>query len=73
VRLNATRKNFAVTGEKESVCCGAPPSGSFTISRKACPSSLASRDFSGFEIPATIAVIKSTLLVTIEMERIVCG
>ncbi len=34
VRLNVTRKNFAVTGGKESVCSGAPPSGTFTTSRK---------------------------------------
>ena len=52
---------------------GAPPSGTFTTSRKLCPSSLASNDFSGLEMPATIAVMKSTPLVTMLMERIVCG
>ena len=47
VRLKTTRKNFAVTGGNEIVCSGAPPSGSFATSRKFCPSSLASSDFSG--------------------------
>src|SRR5208283_1560965 len=73
IRLKATRKNFAVTEGKETVCSGAPPLGSFTMARNSCPSSLASRDISGLVIPANIAAIIPTFFIATVTERIVWG
>src|ERR1700687_1990666 len=71
-RLKSTRKYFALTRGNEIVCSGAPPSGSFVTARKVWPSSLASRDLSGFETPVTTVVSTSTSFVTMVRERISC-
>ena len=60
-RLKVTRKYFAVTGAKETVCSGAPPPESWTTRRKVLPSSLASRVLSGAPMPAGAAISRSLL------------
>src|SRR5271165_1308227 len=68
-RLKTTRKNLALTTGNETVCSGAPPSGSFVITRKTWPSSLASRDFSGLDVPVTTAATSSRSFIAIVTER----
>ena len=57
-RLNVTRKNFAVTGAKRKRMLRSAALGKLHNRGKFCPSSLASSDFSGLAIPATMAVIE---------------
>ena len=61
--MKVTRKYFAVTAGNEigMLRCIAI-AGSLATTRKFCPSSLASRFFSGAPIPATIEAIKSGIL-----------